>query len=259
MSENKALETKATPGALERPVWMTGKGEGKDHLTKDDLAIPRLALAQGLTPQVAEQKEGFSIGVLFNSITEKIYGKELHFCILRADRPRFIQFRDREAGGGIIDMNVPPNDPRVQFGPNGEKPVATKFYDFLVLLLPLVNPNDTTGVMDNVVALSFKSTGLKVAKRLNSLLSMREGDLFEGVYKLTTAIEKNQKGVYAVYRVDNAGWIPDEQTYHVAKRLFETLKDKEVRIDRDETPDEDVDDSMAANPESSTGPSPDDM
>jgi hypothetical protein len=247
--------TQAPSNAIERPSWMTGTGEGKEHLTKDDIAIPRLALAQGLTPQVAEQKEGFGIGVLFNSMTEKIYGKELEFCILRADRPRFIQFRSREEGGGIVDMNVPPDDPRVRFGPNGEKPVATKFYDFLVMLLPLT---DEASIMDNIVALSFKSTGLKTAKRLNSLYSFRQGSIFEGKYKLTTGIEKNTKGVYAVYKVDNAGWL-DQATYPVAERLFNQLKNKAVNIDRDEaghdTPD-DIDDSMAANPEA---PSPEDM
>jgi hypothetical protein len=255
--KTEALTTPATT-AVARPSFMTGTGAGKDHLTKEDLLIPRLALGQGLTPQVAEQKEGFAVGVLFNSVTEKLYGKgPIQFCILRADKPRFIQFRPREEGGGVVDMNVPANDPRTQFGANGEKPVATKFYDFLVMVLPL---EDSNNPMDNVMALSFKSTGLKVAKRLNSLLSMREGDLYEAVYTVSTGIEKNQKGIYAVYKVENAGWIGDEPTYLAAKKLFALLADKEVAVHRDETgADEEIDDSMAANPETSNEPMPADM
>lgn len=207
--------------------------------------MPRLALAQGLTPQVAEQKEGFSVGVLFNSVNEKIYGKgPIYFTIIRADKPRFIQFRPREDGGGIIDMDVPANDPRTQWGPNGVKPVATKFYDYIVAMLPF-----SEDPMDNIIALSLKSTGIKVAKQLNTLMKFRQGPIFESVYELTTGVEKNTKGTYAVYKVRNAGYLTDAGMKEMCESLYESLRDRSIEIDRDVAGTDDVDDSMAANQE----------
>lgn len=243
--------------SLERPSFMKdAEGRGLEHLTKDDLQIPRLALAQGLTPQVAEGKEGFTTGVMFHSVSERIYGKgPLRFAIIRADKPRFVEFIPRELGGGVKDMNVPASDPRTQFGKDGSKPLATKFYDFFIVLLPM-NFED---VMDNVISLSFKSTGLKVARGLNMLMARRrvmngrKTDIFEHVYEVKSIVQKNSKGIFANYEVQNAGFVSDEGTYKALAKLFEDFRDKAVDVHREGEDVDDVDDSMAANPEGNSG------
>lgn len=242
-SKDKLTETSKNV-AISRPAFVpVNDRTGTEHITKQDLAIPRLALAQGLTPEVLESKEGFSVGVLFNSATKQVYGKgPLNFVIVRADPPRAIEFYPRETGGGVKDMNVPLDDPRMNYRPDPEhpgqslKPLATKFYDYLLLMLPLKeNP------LDNLIALSFKSSGLKMALALNMLIFQRDAPLFAGVYKLTTDIVKSPKGTFAVYQVDNAGWISDEPTYELCKKMYDSLRDREVKIDREhsQTPDPD--------------------
>jgi len=225
--------------ATQRPAFIKqGDHRGTDHITKEDLQIPRLALAQGLTPQVAEGKEGFVTGVLFNSSTEQVYGKgPIDFFIVRADKPRYIQFKPREEGGGVIDMNVPPDDPRTRFTTDDEgksvKPLATKFYDFIIAMLPL-----DADPMKSIISLSFKSSGLKMARNLNTLVKYRNAPLFAGIYRLTTKVEKNAKGIFSVYNVENAGWVgahpnmDGEIAYKLAEYLYVSLADRKIVVDR---------------------------
>jgi hypothetical protein len=228
--------TPVTPaGALavaERPAFLPQNDHrGTEHLTKDDIQMPRLALAQQMSPQLDEGNpkfiEGLKQGDMFNSVTSEIIGKgPITFTVVRCDPPRYMEFNPRDQGGGVKDPNVPANDPR-----NGELPVAVKFYDFIIAR------TDRPGF--ELIALSLKSTGLKVARQLNALMKLRNQASFAGNYTLGVAKEENAKGKFYNFTVKNAGWL-DEAAYHIAEQAFESLKDREVVIDR-EGAHEDVD------------------
>jgi hypothetical protein len=229
---------KTTTAITSRPSWLkAGDTRGTEHLTKADVQMPRLALAQGLSPQIQEgdpqQVPGLKVGMLFNSLTKEVIGKgPIEFTIIRADPPRWVEFYPRETGGGIKDINVPADDPRTQFTTENGKsipPAATQFYDFVIMFLP-VNNNDP---MSNVIALSFKSTGLKAARQLNGLMQLRNAPSFAGKYVMTTGMQRNSKGTFAVYQVANAGWV-DEETGALGEQMFDALKDRELKIDRED-------------------------
>jgi hypothetical protein len=230
---------KAPPAELDRPSWLTpGDTRGTEHITKDDLQLPRIMLAQGLTPQVAESKEGFAVGVMYNNLTEEILGRgPLSFTILRADPPRYWEFFPRDSGGGVKEADIPANDPRTQFTQDADgksvNPVATKFYDYVILLLPKMEP----------IALSFKSSGLRTARQLNALMKLRNAPSFFGKYKLTTTTTRNAKGVFAVFQVQNDGHV-DEATFRSAEAMHEAIKNKVLVIKRDDIDAEVVDDAQ---------------
>jgi hypothetical protein len=217
---------------------------GNEGIGKDDILMPRLGLAQKMSPEIdltnqARYIEGLTFTGLFNSQTKVVYGTgPLHFVILRRDDPRFVEFNPIDQGGGIKDMNVPPGDPRTMFttGLNGErvKPLATMFYDFIVLLL---NDFDPSEPMKNIVALSMKSSAIKTAKHLNMLITQRGQKLIcKGVYELRTGSETDKKtqGVYAIYKVKNAGWLkPDSPIEQVAIQMHEAWRTRSVKIDRE--------------------------
>jgi hypothetical protein len=212
------------------PDYMAKDARGKENLTADDLTLPRLALAQAMSPQVTKGKpeyiKGLEVGQMFNNLTGEIYGEgPLQFTVLRRDPPRGIEFGPN-VGDPIVDMNVPANDPRMQFTMDDQgrsvKPKATKFYDFIVMILP----------SREIMALSFKSTGLKVAKQLNSLISLRPVACFGGRYVLTTAMMSNAKGTFATFKVGNAGVVNAEE-YAYGEQMFEMLKDKTVNFERE--------------------------
>lgn len=234
--EASNLPVQPSPGVsdleLNRPAFIPATQQGTEHIEKSDIELPRLALAQQMSPQLAEGDPKFiddlKIGDMFNSLTRHIYGRgPLTFAIVRADRPRYIEFFPRSAGGGVKDMNVPPGDPRTQFSQdeNGNplKPVATKYYDYVLMSLET----------KEIIALSLKSSGLKVARALNTLMKLRNAPCYAGAYTVTAAMDRNQKGTFAVYRIQNAGWITDENLYKHAEKMYQSLSNKTLKIDRD--------------------------
>ncbi len=210
-----------------RPDYVTKSHRGI-NFTKKDTSIPRVALAQALSPEVTEGDPaliaGLKPGDLFNTATKQNYGRELLVQIVRRDQPRAMEFNPIEDGGGVADPDVPLYDARLKWGPNGEKPVATLFLDYLVLTLPADQP-----VEDRLVALSFKASGVKVAKRLNGLVAYRNADIWAGVYKITTDTKLVPKP-HKVYVVANAGWV-SKADFTIGEEVFEAVKDLDVVIE----------------------------
>jgi len=227
-------------GGLARPDWLTkGDVRGTEHITNEDLILPRLALAQGLSPELIRTDgkyiEGLKMGDIFNTLTGEILGEgPIDFTIIRADRPRGIEYIPKKDGGGVKDFNVPLDDPRMKFGPNREKPVATKFYDFIIMMVPSLEP----------CALSLKSTGLKVAMTINALMKIRQAGgpapSFAGKYQLRSVLMNNAKGTFAQFQVKNNGWL-DKETFLHAEHLYEIMKNKSLAVETDPADMEDPD------------------
>jgi hypothetical protein len=230
--KDEAFVVPQSSAIVARPAYLdkfAGDKRGTEHITKDDLKMPRLSLAQKMSPQIEESDakfiEGLKFGELFNDLTSQNYGTgPVLFTVVRADKPRGVEFFPLDDGGGVKDFNVPANDPRLSFGPDGEKPVATLFYDFVLALLP----------SRELIALSLKGTALKVARTLNGLMMVRGTPSFTGLYEMTTTTVKNDKGSYAVYRVKNAGWV-DEESAAWAESIYDSIRDKQLIVEREST------------------------
>ena len=218
---------------------------GAEGITKDDILLPRLGIAQKTSPEIdptsPKKITGLEFTDLYNSLTKKVYGKgPLYFVILRReDKPRWIEFNPLEEGGGIKDRNVFAGDPRTEFGPNGEKPLATMFYDYLILIL---NDLDASDPLTNVVAMSLKSSGIVAAKNLNMLIKQRGSKMIcKGVYELNTGHDTDKKsgGVYAIYKFNNKGWLKaDSAIEKMAIEMYESWKDRDLVIDEEQAVDE---------------------
>jgi hypothetical protein len=233
--------------------------EGKENIGREDLAIPRLALAQKMSPEIDPEQpdrfiEGLKIGDLFNTQTKEIYGPgPLEFAVLYIAPPKYIEFNSPEPNSGVKDMDVPHDDPRTHWTKNAKgesvKPLATKFYNFVIILLPSME----------LIGLSFKSTGLKTAKTLNTLITNRKkAPIYAGKYMLGTATAQGPKGPYKIYTVSNSnipsavsakkndgtfmpGWL-DRELVLGAKEYFDQFKDrKNVVIDIGNEPDPEED------------------
>tara|TARA_R110000824_G_scaffold46873_3_gene134247 strand:+ start:955 stop:1704 length:750 start_codon:yes stop_codon:yes gene_type:complete len=231
-SKTKEIAKREESTALEAPSFVeVNDRRGTEHLTKDDMQMPRLALAQKMSNQLDPQHPSYlpdlRTGELFNDVTGNVYGSEpLRFAVIRSDPPRGIEFSPLEEGGGVKDMNVPLDDPRMLFGPDGEVPVATRFYDYVVVLLDHE---------EELIAMSLARTGVKAAKSLNTLMKVRKGPAFAGVFTATPTTETNNKGTYGVWKFQNAGWVSKEQ-YQRFNDLYESLKEKNLVIDRENHP-----------------------
>jgi len=199
-----------------------GDHRGTENIDQKDLLMPRLRIAQKMSHQVdpSDPKyiSGLKVGDLFNDLTGDIYGTgPFHFTVIRVEPTRGVEFYPIEEGGGVKDFFVPSGDPRLEWGAKGEKPVAIKFYDFVLAMLPAREP----------ILLSLKSTGVKVAKRLNALIKYRNAPSFTGLYIVSSVTEQSKKGPFGTYVVSNAGWVTAEEAAWGAE-VFDSIKDKTI-------------------------------
>jgi hypothetical protein len=198
-----------------------GSRRGFEDTVQSDLMIPRLALAQALSPQVTDgdpaRIAGLKAGDLFNSITGVSYGKEVYVQVVRKMPLRAMEFRSIDDGGGVVDPNVPIGDERLRWGTSGDKktdrPKATLFRDFLAVILPA----------REIIALSFKSSGINAAKTLWGLATMANRDCFAVRLKITTGVKLTPKP-HQIYKVEQAGWV-SEADYALGEEMFEAVKD----------------------------------
>lgn len=215
-----------------------GDNTGSEGIGREDIQMPRIAIAQAISPQKLEGNpafiEGLKLGEMFNTLTSDIYGKgPMEFVIVRRDPPRWVEFdEDRN----MVDPSVPAGDPRTEWRvENGERkpPIATQFYDFIVWL-------PATG---ETVALSMSKTNIAAAKKLNGLIKMRipPVPLYARRFQVETAMESNDKGTYGVFVIKTAGTqgvpnsdlIKDRAQFDMLKQIHEALKDVVVNIDRE--------------------------
>jgi hypothetical protein len=169
--------------------------------------------------------EGLKLGYFYNTLTRQNYGPEIEFTVIRAERPRGVEFFPLEDGGGVKDLNVPLDDPRMEFTTDEEtgkvlKPIATIFYDYVVLLLPAKEP----------AQLSLKSSAINCAKNLNSLIRIRGTASFTGRYRLVTETKSGKVGKYAVPSVQNLGWVTQDEAAF-AETLYGSIASKKLVVE----------------------------
>jgi hypothetical protein len=248
---NKASETKAVAtvgaNALARPSFITqGDHRGTETIERDDLQMPRLSLAQALSPELDPTSpkyiDGLKVGDAFNSLTGEVYGRSpIEVVIIRAEKARWIEF-DEKNRGQIKDFNVAPGDPRTQFTTDAQgntvKPAATKFAEYIAVLLPAMEP----------IALSFKGAGLKTAKTLNGLMKLANEPAFALRYVLTPAIQKDPAsgGTYAVFNIKYAPKeegqtkpYVSEELYKFCSSLYDSYSGKSLGVEREPGQDDD--------------------
>jgi len=212
------------------PSYIPKSRRGFEDTVQSDITIPRLALAQALSPQVTDGDPAripdLKPGDLFNSVTQQVYGREVVVQVLRKMPLRAMEFRSVDEGGGVVDPNVPIGDPRLAWGNSGDKkadkPRATLFRDFLAVILP----------GREMIALSFKSSGLTAAKNLWGFATMGNRDCFAVRLKISTGVKLTPKP-HQIFKVEQAGWV-SEVDFQLGEEAWSAVQTiKATAIDRD--------------------------
>ena len=204
---------------------------------KEDILMPRVAVLQGLSELVTEGKG--VIGDLADSLSGQNLGKELTFIPLFLFKTR-VAFK---AGEGLVMMSrngmtitqasdeykdrigQPCDDvPEAQWeGTN--PPLLSKVFNFPSVII------GNEGEMP--ICITFLKTGMKAGKILTSLIARSAEDTFARKYKLSTKIEKNDKGTYAVPVIELVGVCSDGE-YAAAKKWYSLLRAKTIDVDMEE-------------------------
>jgi hypothetical protein len=207
---------------------------GLENLDRQDMTLPRLGLAQALSPQLSESDpkyiDGLRPGMFFNTITREVYGKSVQLVPLLFYKTRILFGAMDEGGGGGLRCQSPDNligvgdpggtcikCPLAQFGKDGSKPECLQFFNYAALVV-----KDSTVSPEGLLVTSFKSSALKVAKDWNAFIRIRNLDIFAGVYEFTAVERKNDVWRWFEPVVNPAGNVTRE-TYEAAKSAYQAV------------------------------------
>lgn len=232
----QALEKRGI-AALERPAFIkTNDTRGTENIGSNDIRPPSLRLAQSGSPEAkrseAQYIDGLAEGNFFNSLTKQIYGEgPIQVVIVNQLGHRNVQF-DPNDKKVVLDFNVPDGDPRTAFSTQvvdgvekRVKPAATTFYDYLVYVI--------NGEQRELMTLSLKSTQLKKAKDLNTLLKTSKLASFSFLFEVTAEPERRGANSWWGWVFTAAGYVT-EDIYNDAAKLYEQMAGKTVVVETEE-------------------------
>jgi hypothetical protein len=226
----------------------TGPQRGfEGGIDQEDLVIPRAAVMQSTSDELKDKtlvkEKGIVFGDIVNSLTKDKLGEEFIPIFMFKNWARFNPRDEKDpnfvqgiAPAGTVWISRDPLDPRVvaesKFGPAGEKPAATTFINFFSYFPGSPMP----------VIVSFAKTSYGAGKKLITLARLTGGDLFSKKYRLTTETESNEKGTYAVLKVQPAGNVTPEE-YKLCEDLWTKFAQKandiqvhdQSKVDTEET------------------------
>ena len=203
--------------------------DGLGDLTSQDYAIPYLTLLQKMSPQIATHD--MKAGQIFNTVSEVGYDEIT--VIPCAYKRNFVEWIPREQGGGLvgvheIDSPTVAGASRVEgklMSMNGNQLVETA--NHFVLAHPVDDEVNTERAL-----IVMTSTQLKKNRRWNSLIAgikmqtkagaMYTPARFSHKYKLSSTLEKNEKGSWYGWNIELIGPVDNAHLYATAKDFGHT-------------------------------------
>lgn len=189
-------------------------GLGNENVGQQDITIPRLKVAQALSPEIKKQKaeyiEGCEEGSVFNSATRELYQTPLVVVPVAYVR-RYLEWIPREKGGGLVNADhdetileqCEKNDKGDYVLPNGNEIVVTPEH-FVIVVRP-------DGSYEQAV-LSMSGSKAKISRNWNTAIrnvrvrnpatgAMVNPARFYMSYHLNTVMETNDQGDFFNWKI----------------------------------------------------------
>lgn len=211
MSKKQNAMTTSADSAL--PTFLQTELEnatvtGFENVTTDDKALSILRILQSNSP-VLQEDESLRAGVIYDSATGEGH-KELVVTPV-GFVSCYMEYIPRDQGGGFagrhskasgIDLTATP-DGNKKFLPNGNELVETA--EHMVVVWPEEgNPY--------LALLPLSSTQIKYSRQWNTDIPRRAPAMYVTKYKLSTGLDKNNKGSwYSLKHIDFVGYVNEEE------------------------------------------------
>lgn len=219
----------------DRPSYLPAVNEGSrgsENVGTDDLIIPRLDVLQDLSPQRKKSDpayiEGAEEGMLFNTVTGELYGKQVFFIPVHYIKEWLI-WKKQDAGGGFNGSFPSELEAGKAFKEAGFENEMFMDKGQKVCAYEVVDTMNHFGLIfqseDNVkeICISMAKSKAKVSRSLNTLVKMAGGDRFSRVYKITAIGDKNKVGQdFFNIRVDSVGYV-SEALFKMGETMYESM------------------------------------
>ena len=201
----------AEGGALANFSYGNMAGAGFENMDADDQVVPFVRMLQALSPEVAkksERIEGARAGMFINTATRDVF--EDFIFVPVSTRQVYVEWRDREKGGGIVAQHEVSSPVVRQARDNArrfndlrtpEGNTLTQTYYVAGLMLEDVDDVDGTPVM-----LAFTSSAIKAYKQgIGGLLKFsRSAPLFAHRLRVSSVEMENDRGAWSTWSIGPA-------------------------------------------------------
>lgn len=229
-------------------------GAGLEGTDKDSYAIPFLIVLQPLSPVVVDKTvAGAEAGVIMNSVTQGLYGREAFYVPVAFQR-KFVRWQSRKKGGGFKGEMTPAEVVELRsrggvkelegrlFFPEPDGSVNPELSDKLSdtrnhFGILLRGADDDFGVP---MVLALASTGIRVSKnflsRIESIKLQRQDGTrytppsFSHIYRIGTEQKRNDNGTWFLPTITLVGPVKNEALYHLAKGFHDRVVEGKVDL-----------------------------
>jgi hypothetical protein len=199
---------------------MEGSGLGNENVGQH-VTIPRVKLLQKMSDEVDKYNSKYVVGAepghFMNSLTGENYGEELYVINLLF-KNEYVVWRNRDAGGGILGSFGSLSEAQSAISAQ-DKPQDYTITDTHSHVLLIKNPE--TGELDKTpVIMDFSSSKMRISRNWNSMIGLKGGNRFSGLWKLKSVSVTNKAGAqFMNLEADFVGWATDED-YQYAKSVY---------------------------------------
>ncbi len=224
-SEKAVAETNA---ARMKPAYMRNDdvGRGSEHVSADDVVIPRLDVIQDLSPQRKKSQpeyiEGAETGLLFNTVTGQLYGADAVFVPVYF-RKEYVIWKDRKAGGGFNGSFATVEAAQDAMNQGNLDPMLYGIVDTAQQFGLIVdNPTSEKPQIEEVV-ISCSRSKMKPSRKLNSMIRMNGGDRWERAFRIRAVEMTNQEGqLYQNLDFSEMGFV-SEEVYNAGEKTYNAI------------------------------------
>lgn len=235
-SKQVATKEENMPAFLKK---QNGPARGSEDVGAEDLVIPRLELAQALSPAQKKKDdayiEGCEEGDLYNNVTRELYGDSVIVCPVMFKK-EWLLWRDRQKDTGGFHGAFPNKESAEEARQVLERPENVEAVDTHQHYCLLIKEN---GSMEEIV-ISMARSKAKVSRNWNSVIRINGGDRFSRQYKVSTFTDANNSGdEFQNLKIENHGWVTEE-IYNAAEKLYEAIAEGRASADysQDDVPEQ---------------------
>lgn len=237
MAGKAVAKKKGTEIALseDRPDWADGN-KGNEEVGFDDLVIPRLDVIQDLSPQHKKNKPeyiaGAEPGLLFNTVTQELYGSNVMFIPVYF-RKEWVIWRDIKQGGGFRGAHATQQEAvnaltELEDADQCEIQDTAQHFGLIII-----------GDRVEEVVISMSKSKMKTSRQLNSMVKIRGGDRFASAYEIKAIEAQNAAGQdYWSLGVKPLGFVSKELHAH-GEALYNQVKLGQKDVQREDPKEDD--------------------
>lgn len=195
-------------------------GAGMENVTSSDVIVPRLTIAQGLSPQLSKSKPEFIKSAKIGDILDVGLGEAFPDGILFLPvmyRKEYLEWGSRESGKGLVNIHKDPSimdkctrDEKTgaMILPNGN--IVQQTAQFIGMNLTAGGRRSFIGMASTQLKRARLWMTMATAERLKrSDGSEYQAPLLYRSYNLTSAEESNAKGTWSVWQISRGPALPD--------------------------------------------------